>query len=341
MKRLALVTLMIAALAVGACGKDGGGAGGAGGAAKGSPAAKAAEAAQSVFPQDTKMMIGVSIKQLRDSKLWKQFGEKALTSDSDMKEGMALLKEKCGLDPLALLDSVKIGITSFEPPSMVIVLGGTFDQTKIHDCFKLVAEKEGKKLSIAVDEKTKIAEYSVEGETDKAYAAWLDGAIAFIGDEDKIKDRAALAGLLESKTSIKDNKELSDLLSKTDTGATLFAAGGIAGIPGVDQAAAMAGGEVPTALWGSLSYSKDLKLDLGIRYTTPEAAKKNTDMANAGLTDAKKNPMLAGLIGGIKATFTAEGSDTRAKIEISEKDLDTLVAQATMMLGGMLGGGME
>jgi hypothetical protein len=335
MRRIALaISLAGLVAAVPACKK--GGEGGAGGGAGGAPAGTAAASALDAFPASTAGLVGVNIGKITSSKLWNQFGAKLL-EDEETKANFAMLKEKCGADPLTDVQSVVIGIPDTgDNENVVVLVKGKFDEPKMVKCATALAEKEGKKVSFKTE--GKITEITTEGEEKKAYLGWAASDAVIIVPKAMEGDKAALEAVLNLKTTAKSNKDLEPLVGKVNTGETIWVAMSMTGKIGESMASSE--GPKPAAAWGTIAHQKDLNIDAGLRFANEKDAKDFADKMNKELEGAKAGggmpPSVGEIASGVKVE--AKGSDVSIKIAISEAQLDKVIAELGPLIPMLMGG---
>ena len=319
-----------ALLATASCKKDGkdGAAGGSGAAAMAGPAAASGFA----FPKETGVMFGFSFSKLKSSKLWSMIEAQAM-NNPEFKDGLAEAKAECNIDALTAVDSVTVAIESMEmkdDKAVIIVLKTNLKEQQVNDCITKMAAKKGDK-KVMTKKDGKITEYGVEGDSDKVWAAWLDGSVVFSPKQELLKKS------LDGSSNIKDNAVMSALLGKVDTGGMLY---GAITVPAGGSAASQfeALGAKPDGIYFSLSLTKELDGNAGLRFANDADAKKTADMINQQLESQKANPMIGEYLKGV--AIAAAGTDTTIKVKLTEQQIDSLVAMAQMMMPGGGGGGM-
>jgi hypothetical protein len=133
-----------------------------------------------------------------------------------------------------------------------------------------------------------------------------------------------------------------EILGKTDTSATLYAA---VLSPGTGDVAEglnrMSGGsEKVQAGWFSLNLGKTLDAAGGMRLASEAEAKAVADRMTKELEGAKANPSMGEYLKAV--TVTTAGSEVTFKLALTEAQVDQLMEMAKQMLpmlGMMLGGG--
>ena len=124
------------------------------------------------------------------------------------------------------------------------------------------------------------------------------------------------------------------LLKSVDTSAVIYFAADTAMMG--PQAAMMQGAK---GIFGSLKLTDGLALDAGLRFDTPDNAKKMTEMVNqqVGAMKGQLPPQFKTLVE--KAVIKQVDKDMVLQLSLSGAELEQL-AQALEGMKGMLGGGM-
>ena len=333
MKRTITTTMLVAlaalGLALGGCKKDnknGGAGGAAGGGGSGAASAVPAKTGFAVFPADSSMLFGVNLSQARSSALWTKYKsviEAALASKMDDVKGV------CGWDPITSISSV-IAAVNPDTQKVVVVVKG-LDRSKIKDCAPKMAEKKGKKITITDD--GNLENWVTEGGK-STWVAWLDDSTAvFAPDQDKayVQDRAA------GKDGLTDSSELMTLLKSTDTSSTLYLAVGSAVLNKSGAGAQLQGAK---GVFASVKVDSGLSIDAGMRFDTPDNAKKVTTMVKQQV-DAMKGqlPPPFGQVAG-KAVIKDVDKDMVVQLKLTEAEMQQL-GQAAAQFAPMLMSGMK
>ena len=335
MKRTLYTTVAAAlcALAFSATGcekkKDeaGGGAAG-GGGAKGAAGAKAAVPSKTgfaVFPGDSQFVVGVNLASARSSGLWAKYKDKV---EAQMASEFAELREACGIDPIGQVQTIiaagKQG-GGGEPDAVVVMKG--LQRASLKTCGEKMAAKEGKKLTVT--EEGNLANYVVDDKN--IWAAWLDDSTVVIAPE---KDKAYVSARAAGEGGLAEGSAVMALLKSVDTSAAIYFAADTAMMG--PQAAMMQGAK---GIFGSLKLTDGLALDAGLRFDTPDNAKKMTEMVNqqVGAMKGQLPPQFKTLVE--KAVIKQVDKDMVLQLSLSGAELEQL-AQALEGMKGMLGGGM-
>ncbi|HEY8145607.1 MAG TPA: hypothetical protein VIG06_23160 [Kofleriaceae bacterium] len=336
MKRTLYTTVAAAlcALAFSATGcekkKDeaGGGAAGGGGGAKGAAGAAAAVPSKTgfaVFPGDSQFVVGINLASARSSGLWAKYKDKV---EAQMASEFAELREACGIDPIGQVQTIiaagKQG-GGGEPDAVVVMKG--LQRASLKTCGEKMAAKEGKKLTVT--EEGNLANYVVDDKN--IWAAWLDDSTVVIAPE---KDKAYVSARAAGEGGLAEGSAVMALLKSVDTSAAIYFAADTAMMG--PQAAMMQGAK---GIFGSLKLTDGLALDAGLRFDTPDNAKKMTEMVNqqVGAMKGQLPPQFKTLVE--KAVIKQVDKDMVLQLSLSGPELEQL-AQALEGMKGMLGGGM-
>lgn len=335
MKRTLYTTVAAAlcALAFSATGcekkKDeaGGGAAGGGGAkgAAGAQAAVPSKTGFAVFPGDSQFVVGVNLASARSSGLWAKYKDKV---EAQMASEFAELREACGIDPIGQVQTIiaagKQG-GGGEPDAVVVMKG--LQRASLKTCGEKMAAKEGKKLTVT--EEGNLANYVVDDKN--IWAAWLDDSTVVIAPE---KDKAYVSARAAGEGGLAEGSAVMALLKSVDTSAAIYFAADTAMMG--PQAAMMQGAK---GIFGSLKLTDGLALDAGLRFDTPDNAKKMTEMVNqqVGAMKGQLPPQFKTLVE--KAVIKQVDKDMVLQLSLSGAELEQL-AQALEGMKGMLGGGM-
>ena len=323
-------TLCVVAFAASGCEKkkeDGSGGGAAGGkGAAGAQAAVPSKTGFAVFPGDSQFVVGVNLASARSSGLWAKYKDKV---EQQMAEEFAELRTACGIDPIAQVQTI---IAAGKPPAgggepdAVVVMKG-LQRSALKSCGEKMAAKEGKKFTVT--EEGNLANYVVDDKN--IWAAWLDDTTVVIAPE---KDKAYVSARAAGEAGLADGSPVMALLKSVDTSAAIYFAADTAMMG--PQAAMMQGAK---GIFGSLKLTDGLAIDAGLRFDTPDNAKKMTDMVNqqVGAMKGQLPPQFKSLVE--KAVIKQVDKDMVVQLSLSGPELEQL-AQALEGMKGMLGGGM-
>jgi hypothetical protein len=259
-------------------------------------------------------------------------------SDSEITEGLKMLKDSCSMDPIKDVKNVIIGMNSdMDEKKMVILIQGDYDEPKITKCLVALAKAEGG-MELTAKTDGKITEYSGGGKT--IYIGWASKDTIVFTQGAVEGDKTFLASVLEGKSSAKNNKDLAGLMGNVDTSNTLWLAMVVTGKL-KEQIGSSPDEPQPTAIWMNIDYQKALKAEIGARFANEKDAKAAVDKANKELEGSKSDPMMGAYLKTLKTE--AKGNDAIFSISLDEKQVDELMAQVGQMLPMLmmgLGGGM-
>ncbi len=267
---------------------------------------------------------GASLDKLRQSDLFKKYQDKFL---ADLPPEIKEAKDLCGFDVINDIGSIVMGAGADpnDQDKMVIAMSGNFDEDKAKKCFMEMDKKHSKgDGEPSVAKEGKLTVYTT-GEGEKGFAFWPDSKTVVVspgGMEDAGKLNALIGG-----KSVKDNKDLADLMSKVDTGAAIWAAGAIS----KDMAGGMGpmAGNAPSHFYMSMNVTSGVSGKIGLRFESEEKAKGTMTMAQGLLAMAKGSPeaaQFADIIDAVK--FEHSGTEITVSVELSAEQIDKLAKQA-------------
>lgn len=321
-------TLCVALFAASGCEKKkedgaGGAAGGKGPA--GAQAAVPAKTGFAVFPGDSQFVFGINLASARSSGLWAKYKDKV---EQGVAEEFAELKAACGIDPIGQVQTIiaagKAG-SGGEPDAVVVMKG--LQRGTLKTCGEKMAAKEGKKLTVT--EEGNLANYVVDDKS--IWAAWLDDNTVVIAPE---KDKAYVSARAAGEGGLAEGSPVMALLKSVDTSAAIYFAADTAMMG--PQAAMLQGAK---GIFGSLKLTDGLAIDAGLRFDTPDNAKKMTELVNqqVGAMKGQLPPQFKSVVE--KAVIKQVDKDMVVQLSLSGPELEQL-AQALEGMKGMLGGGM-
>ncbi len=274
---------------------------------------RAWSAAKKTLPANLQIVGGVSFAGIRSSALFQQMWPAMIKQAGDAGATLDAVKQTCGIDVVAQLDSLAFGGDDAQKGAMVIAVTGTTEKD-IDACFQKLGKDKGKPAAIA-----KVGALTKYSLGDKAlYVRWLG------------KDIFAIASDPEDK----------DLTTKV-TG------GGITG----DRAlkAALAGSKTDAAVWGVYNKPQDLQqlnvkmtmgygsadvkagsiaADVHLVLDSAKAAAATVTATNQQIATAKKSgglaPAVVSLVNSLQ--IKAAGAEVVVSAQMAEKDLLGLIA---------------
>jgi hypothetical protein len=315
--RIGLLAAFIAlGLSAGACDKGGG---------QGAASAVAGLTGDvAMLPADSELVIGLNFAQLQQSALWKQFAPAIMARAS---AGLNDFKTACGFDPMEAVKSVSAGIKGFgnKAPDGVVVIHG-LDKGKVMGCLDKAKEEVAKKGGEVVVEGEVFTIRGKHGATVWTFtnADTLVGSIGTAASKATLQAATAGKGLGASATFV-------DIYKKINTKESLWLL-----VNGNASFMAEAAGQLgmkPKAVFGSVNVTDGLALDMRIRVATKEEADKVVKLGQSQLG----NPQVKSMFD--KLDISAEGTDVRMSVAMSQQKLTALMGLFGGALSNMLGGG--
>ncbi len=165
------------------------------------------------------IVAGGSAGPVRSSKMFGSAVQLLLSEEHDAAEAFTMIKDTCSIDVIAAIADFTVVMQNPDDPLIVFGLDGV-DETKAVACIEAIALKqEGKAVKLTAKKKGKVTTYSVPGEKQQLYMAWLaKDVLAFTSDP-------TAKGKLEKMLAGKAAKgALGKLVAKVNTDAPLWAA---------------------------------------------------------------------------------------------------------------------
>jgi hypothetical protein len=309
-----VIAALIAAAAVGCGSKDGG---------SGVPAS--AKGAMALLPGDADMYIGFDFASMRSSGLYKQYAPMIMQAAA---KDLAKLKEACGLDPLEKVGTVVAAIKGDkESPDVTAVMNG-FTKDELFNCAQKQATQDGTQVKVDGDYLE-----STKDDTTTGMLSVGDQFLIHVKPHGKTsKDELVQMSKISSDKSAAGSKSLNDLLSKVNSGATLWIA-----LKGDAALAADAPVKFKVGA-ASLKVTDGLAIDLQATLSSEAEAKELADKAKEAIGQAKSLEFID------DGSADSSGADIHIKASITGDQLKKLGSQFGGMLGGMGGrhhGGMD
>jgi hypothetical protein len=279
------------------------------------------DAAKKMLPGNAVWVGGMNVATIRGSTIFQQLYPKLLANAGEGKEGLEMVKTECKID---VMDAIQGLVVAADDANQVVLVISTkgLDKSKINDCAQKVAKKEKKDLTVGAADGQGIVEYSVKGENDHAFIAYLPKGVMVIAPEGK--DKAGLQKWLAGKGAA---GQLASGIGKVNTGAALWGVFGKAQElePGMNMKVGYGQADLAAG-----NISCEIHLALGSAKEATDAVAK----ANKQLEDAKKGgnipPALAGVVKSVK--IQAVGDEFQVKAQMAEKE-------ALSIIGMAMGGG--
>lgn len=274
------------------------------------------------LPVESDLVIGVDVKRLVGSELWKRLVAPVVTGQLDA--ALASLKDRCGIDPLAQTTYVTAGAAgaSDEPNGIAVVHGlakaavtACVDKLAADASPKLAVERAGDALMIKPEGGAPLAVQFTDDHT---------AVVGFGASATAQAIQAAVAGGSKLPT-VPAFQQLYERVDRHD--AVWFVMNGRASA--LDPLAQL--GPRPKALYGSAATRDGLSVHLHAQMPTADAATKL-----ATLLRQQAAPLL-GLLGFDKLDVRDDGDDVLIALAVSAAKLPAMVRQIESMFGGMLG----
>lgn len=270
------------------------------------------------IPADAGVILSMDVSAARATPAFKPAVAAILDAAHDVKQGLDLIQQACGIDVTAVVSDVTVAMDVHEKHGLFAVGLIGLDEPKVAACFSKMAKSSGAKGEITSKKVGALTKYFVKGEPedkDPLYAAWLAKDVLAIGFEPG--KSADLDAALKGGAA---KGELGGYVGKVDTKALAWGAGVI-------------GEEHIKGGYGTAAYGKAaVAFDAHLIADAPDAAAKMRDEGKRELKskadEAKQFPAVAALlktivIGGAGAEVIVDGSvkesDLNAKFL---KDLD-------------------
>ena len=122
-----------------------------------------------------------------------------LSEEEDAKRAFEMIKTGCNIDVPAAIADFTVVMRDGDDPLVVLALDG-LDEAKLVGCVETLAAKElGKAVKLTAKKKGKITTYSVPGEKEKLYFAWLAKDVLAFSEDPTAKGK--LEKLLAGKAA--------------------------------------------------------------------------------------------------------------------------------------------
>jgi hypothetical protein len=282
------------------------------------------KATLSLFPADADAVVGINFGKIRDSGLYKKYEpqiQKAIGTE------LAKLKDACGADPLAQMQSTTFAVKSADKTVTVLVRG--FDKKLAGTCAQKsveLAKAKGEDASVVVD--GNYIEWKQDGKTSGALFIDDNTLLTSVKDGQGIP-RAELEALAKPRPeaqSLVASAEFMDVVSRTDTtDAVWFVANGAS--PAMAQAPVKF-----QSAFGSVEVTDGLKIEGAARFETEEIAKQTADGGKAQVEQMKAS-MFGSMVSDI--TIDQKGKDVIVKVGLTQQQLESIAGMIGPALGQM------
>ena len=260
------------------------------------------------------VIAGGSFTAVRSTKLFSSALQMMLSEEHDAQEAFTLIKTNCNIDvPTAIADFTVI-MKDGDDPLVVLGLDG-IDEAKTLKCLESIAGSQtGQAVKVTGKKKGKVTTYTVAGEKDKLYFAWLaPDVLAFTEDPNK-------KGKLEKALAGKAAKgALGKLVAKVNTDAPLWAA---VAMKEKEDGMQINGGYGGVELAGG-KFTGTVHVVMG----SDADAQKAAAMGNAGLGELKQKAAKTAVAAFINSvTIAATGLELTVTGTVADGDLTKMMA---------------
>jgi hypothetical protein len=273
---------------------------------------KSYAAVKGLLPDKTAVLVGANISTIQKTTIYQSLVPALINKEPDAKEGLEMVKTACGIDVVTSVVDVTVALTEDETAVIAVALSGGIDEKKVVECLNKMAEKE-KKGKLVSKTTGKITEYTMQGEKDKLYIAWLAKDVLAIASEPT--DKAMLEKMIAGKGAKGD---VSKAIGKINTDAAFWVAA--AKKTPMQKAGTMKMG------YGTVDVKSGvIAVDGHIIMSSAAEAKKLVDDAKKDMDKSKAQmpPDLAKIMTSLK--FTANGDDANFTLSLTEKELMQIV----------------
>jgi len=296
--------------------------------AKGGGAAKATGGAgMALFPKDANMILGFNVASITSGSLFKEFAEPMIKKQSEGE--LTKIKEKCGIDPMTSLKSVTVAMkmsSTMEPDEdhMFVVVSG-IDRDKGEKCLEMMAKEEGEEVKLTRDGNLTKAEGK-----ETLWLGWIDNTTVVTGGP-KV-DKAGLEARMAGKDGLDGNKEMMNLIGKTNQSASMWMA-----MQKPEGAQAPMPMEFSGA-YASVDTKSGLSINAGMLQASAEQAGKTVEMMK-GQMEMAKQQAAAMQMDKFVEKLVVESSDAFVviKLDLTDTDVKEIVEKLKPMFGMMFG----
>ncbi len=278
-----------------------------------------------LFPADADGIVGINFQKVRDSGLYKKYEPQLQKMIGDE---IAKLKDACGSDPLAKLQSTIIAFKGDGKTVTTVVRG--FDKATASTCAQKaveLAKARGEDASVTID-----GNYlEMKSGTQPAVGAiFIDDQTMISAVRDGVgMPRAELETLSKPRAeadSLVASAEFMDVVSRTDTGdAIWFVVNGSS--PSMQQAPV----KVQSA-FGSIEITDGLKIEGAARFESEEVAKTTADGGKAQLEQMKAS-MFGSMVSDV--SIDQKGKDVVVKVGLTQAQIENIAGMVAPALGQM------
>jgi hypothetical protein len=277
-----------------------------------------------IAPAKGMAVIGINLAGIQKTALYQQALPLLLSAQPQAKAHIDEAKAACGVDLTTMVSDITV-VMSDEHSGLILVALRGASPDKLLACANKMAAKHGHAGKISAKKGAKgIVEYTMAGETDKFYAAWVKPDVVAIATDGHNRDQ--LVNLLGGKGL---GGDLAAAVGKVNTGASFWFA--VAKQEPVEQMGTM------KSAYGSVDLTAGVNVDGHLVMSSAAEAKKVADEATKQMTKnaAQLPPQLANIVKNVK--LASAGDEVRIAVTLSQQDLTALLGMVGQMFMG--GGG--
>ena len=265
-------------------------------------------AVKAKMPAGAAIVVSADVGALRSTPSFPKLVDWIKMEEKDAGAMLDLVKATCGTDLPSMFSDITLVLDKSEKGVIVIGFNG-FDKVKLLDCANKVLAKVDPKMKLNATANGKITEYTMTGENDKLYTAWLSNDVVAISTE---KDGAGPINAMMAGQAA--SGDLGTYLGKAGATSPVFAAFSV-------NEDGFKGG------YGTLALGSTLKLALRLEGMTPKDGEKGRKEANdavkKGIERSKKQPDLQKIFKGAKVG--GKGAEVSIDASVPEAALPSLI----------------
>jgi hypothetical protein len=272
-----------------------------------------------VIGKSDTIVVGIDLARLRSTGAFGAVMQLMVAEEDEAKNVMDAVKTECGFDLVNVLSDVTVVMQrDGDHPLIAFGLDG-IDEAKAVDCIGRVAGKSvGKPGTKLVGRKIgKLTEYSIAGEKEKLYAAWLTKDVLVFTED--VDDRKQLEKRLAGKGATGD---LAKFIGRTSPAAPFWFA---VAEKERENGRTMLGGHGKFELAGGVFKAAGAVVLSKAAEATSMAEEGRAGLAEAQKDIAAKSPELGRAISTI--TINAIGNEMTLTGSIPDKDIVTIIPQ--------------
>ncbi|HWO22395.1 MAG TPA: hypothetical protein VNO30_26735 [Kofleriaceae bacterium] len=277
-------------------------------------AATASSDALAFLPVDAELVLGVDVRQVVGSPLWKQFESQIM---GRIGPRLGEIRAACGYEPLDALRSVTIGVKLAEPFDGVIVVRGLPRDKTLACIGRALPSRPG----ITVERG--VVTIPGDGPNEPPAVMAFAGATTLVLTTSRPKLDAALM----SGAPLRGSRAFTELWGLVNARDAIW--GVVNGAARAFDALASFGVR-PRAVLGSASLANGLSMTGRMRLGTPDEA---TQLAALGQSQIGSVQSMAE-----KVEVGADGTDVTLRVDMTTAQVDTITRMMLSMAGSMFGG---